>query len=692
MNRNPVMDDLAEFWKAGEPSPLGQVGLGLREAIETKKRSPSQTIEFPDVYDWICHLDQSTSQNYKYLPLNVHPGKAGSLFLGSRFTASNKVSLFLSSGIDKLFDLGMCSTGIVGEESRQRNKFRVFSNMYTRVYFKVFDPDLAKLEQMDIQLGTIESTKFKQAFNSLFSVTCYHFLVQSRFEICESEMQKLPYHRTEEVLSIIGPGFPDVYDWLCHLDPSTSQKYKYLALNLHCGKAGLFLLVSRFIGSNKVCLFLSAGADKRLRLGMCDTGMAGEESRQKNTSRLFWNLCARVYFNAFDPDLVKLRQLDIELGTIECAKYKQAFNSLLSVACYSFLVHSGLEISESGLQKLPCHRAEDILPIIGSGATDRLLRCLSTEITYKCVHGKNDNKGGNELRISYCSSSLPGYWIINSYCPMLSMSRTSKGQFADRITSDKRLYHALNYQQLQCILQFRHAVNVYRDFIEVKLEIDSVGCDVIRLHPPHEPISTSLEGESHFPARICITIGPQVESHVHSVSLTKSSQNPVTNIARGKAVEATFEPPDYVPGLKISNGMASQISIKSWVFEQSSVNRPHVNLEWTLYDSTTGKAVSNYKPQRFSVFNSKTWSGDRYSKDSRAFTAQGGVVFAGDEYGQPTTWRLNRDLQGQTVNWVVKGDICLAYFPNTYRSSHFDIANHQFCQLVQFPLVQSTPN
>ncbi|GLJ51736.1 hypothetical protein SUGI_1099480 [Cryptomeria japonica] len=253
------------------------------------------------------------------------------------------------------------------------------------------------------------------------------------------------------------------------------------------------------------------------------------------------------------------------------------------------------------MQKFPCHRAEDILSIIGTGATNFLLLCLSTEFTYKCIQGKSDNKGGNELRISYCNSSLLGFWIINSYCPMLSMSRMSKGQIADEITSHKGLSNALSYQQLQCVLQFHHVVNVYRDFIEVRLEIDIVGCDVIRLHPPHKPIPTSLEGESHFLVKICITIRPQVESHVHSVSLTKSSQNPITNIVRGKAVEATFEQPNY-PGLKISNGTTSQISIKSWVFEQSFINRPHVNLEWILYDSTTEKDVSIYQSDLNQIF------------------------------------------------------------------------------------------
>lgn len=204
-------------------------------------------------------------------------------------------------------------------------------------------------------------------------------------------------------------------------------------------------------------------------------------------------------------------------------------------------------------------------------------------------------------------------------------------------------------------------------------------------------IMDALLNERHFTAKICLTIGPENGFGVHSVSLTRSSQNPMTDIGKGNTYEATFEPPKNV-GLKASTATTSTVKINNWGFEQSVVNCSDAKIEWTLYDSTTEKAVINNRPPKFSMLGPKTWSIDRYSRACRAFTAEGGVVFAKEEYGNPITWRLNRELEGQTVKWIVKGSIWVTYWPNTLCTRCSETKRHDFCQEFDLTLAQSSPS
>ncbi|GLJ54895.1 hypothetical protein SUGI_1178730 [Cryptomeria japonica] len=389
--------------------------------------------------------------------------------------------------------------------------------------------------------------------------------------------------------------------------------------------------------------------------------------------------------------------LEIEGRIIEPPDYTNLYSSLVSATWSSFTssikeIGPGKEEPNASFSwsKILGQAQQKAFSLLGLAGTHRFMNlsasCLTARPFYSPVDFSKEYR--SMLRVSY-NSNIGGFWNITSYSPLLVMDTSSSSPIAHG-----RLHQALSHHLLHCIFQFAHVVHVCPHWIEVCLRMDNVRCDVSPLNPIFRcdmDIIDGLLNERHFPAKICLTIGPENGFGVHSVSLTRSSQNPTTDIAKGNIYEATFEPPKNV-GLKASTATTSTVKINNWGFEQSVVNCSDAKIEWTLYDSTTDKAVINNGPPKYSMLGPKTWSIDRYSRACRAFTAEGGVVFAKEEYGNPITWRLNRELEGQTVKWIVKGSVWVTYWPNTIRSRCSETKRHDFCQEFDLTLAQSSPS
>ncbi|XP_059069978.1 uncharacterized protein LOC131859835 [Cryptomeria japonica] len=242
-------------------------------------------------------------------------------------------------------------------------------------------------------------------------------------------------------------------------------------------------------------------------------------------------------------------------------------------------------------------------------------------------------------------------------------------------------FMGLNNHQLQCALQFEPVVNVCSDCIKVSLHLDNVRCDVLSLEGISDKSIRGLPKERHFPAKICLTIGPENGFSVQGVSLSVSSSNPITDIGKGYAREAAVQT-DMV-GVKASKSTTSTERIKKWNFQHSVFNNTNAKLDWTLYDSTTGKPVFKTEPPKISIF-----SGKSVSSFDKAFTEEGGVVFARDDYGKPITWKIYRNFEGQTLKWIVQASIWLTYWPKAYGIHYFETKRHDFRQVVALTLSQ----
>nr|AFK40645.1 unknown [Lotus japonicus] len=120
---------------------------------------------------------------------------------------------------------------------------------------------------------------------------------------------------------------------------------------------------------------------------------------------------------------------------------------------------------------------------------------------------------------------------------------------------------------------------------------------------------------------------------------------------------------------------------KPWKFEQS-VYGYSANLNWFLHDSMDGKEVFSTKLSKIALVNPKSWFKDRYSSAYRPFTRQGGVIFAGDEYGESVCWKVDKSTIGKKMEWGIRGWIWLRYLPNKYKTFYHETRRLEFREIV----------
>ncbi len=68
-------------------------------------------------------------------------------------------------------------------------------------------------------------------------------------------------------------------------------------------------------------------------------------------------------------------------------------------------------------------------------------------------------------------------------------------------------------------------------------------------------------------------------------------------------------------------------------------------------------------------------------------TKTGGLVFAGDEYGEGVGWRLSKEMEGSVLKWRIGGQVWVSYFPNEVKSSYFETRCVEWCDEVDLPLI-----
>uniref|UniRef100_I1LMV3 Uncharacterized protein n=1 Tax=Glycine max TaxID=3847 RepID=I1LMV3_SOYBN len=277
---------------------------------------------------------------------------------------------------------------------------------------------------------------------------------------------------------------------------------------------------------------------------------------------------------------------------------------------------------------------------------------------------------------SYAFSTI-GLWKVQLYCPLLVMDvENSKSNPAS-----ERLQFSLRYHHVEGVLQFNHKVLIKEEWAEIMVDIDNIRCDVIKL--VNESLMSQRgvgAAEKHFPSRISLQLTPTLQDQVLSLSVGKSSENPRKEIGVDKSVEASFEPSNPL-ALKVSAGESSTVSLKPWKFEES-VYGYSANLNWFLHDSVDGKEVFSSKPSKFAMLNPKSWFKNRYSSAYRPFNKEGGVIFAGDEYGEKVWWKVDKGAIGKTMEWEIRGWIWLTYWPNKRVTFYNETRRLEFREIV----------
>ncbi|KAJ1401148.1 hypothetical protein SESBI_28984 [Sesbania bispinosa] len=321
-----------------------------------------------------------------------------------------------------------------------------------------------------------------------------------------------------------------------------------------------------------------------------------------------------------------------------------------------------------------------LMKLLGSNLEEQWMRSINLAITNWIVELQEAHhrtfRTPSPL-FSYAFSTY-GLWKVQLYCPVINMDVVN----ANDHPADERLQFSLKYQQLEGVLQFNHKVIIKDKWVEVMVNIDNIRCDVFKL------VDDTLmrergagAAEKHFPSRISLQLTPMLQNQVLSVSVGKSSENPRIEIGVERSIEASFEPPNPYMGLNVSAGESTTVSLKPWKFEES-VYGYSTNLNWFLHDTMDGKEVFSSKPSKIALINPKSWFRDRYSSAYRPFTRQGGVIFAGDEYGESVCWKVDKGAVGKTMEWEIRGWIWLTYLPNKYRTFYHETRRLEFREIV----------
>lgn len=344
---------------------------------------------------------------------------------------------------------------------------------------------------------------------------------------------------------------------------------------------------------------------------------------------------------------------------------------------------------ESLKDQLACPKSRGVsralTRMLGSNAEELWMRSINLAITNWIAELRAAHVGFKTPSplFSYSVSTL-GLWKVQLYCPVIAMDVENRSHDP---SPDERLLFSLNYHQLEGVIQLNYKVRIQEKWIEVMVNTDNIRCDVIKL------LSDTLmtergagKSEKHFPSRIALQITPTSQSNVISISVSKSSENPQREIGLEKAIEASFEPLNTNIGLNFSSAETTTLTLKPWKFEQSVWGNSG-KLNWFLHDSADGREVFSSKPSKFAMIHPKAWFKNRYSSVYRPFTREGGVVFAGDEYGESVSWKVDKGCMGRSMEWEIKGWIWLTYWPNKHRSLYSETRRLEFREILELTLL-----
>ncbi|EOA14872.1 hypothetical protein CARUB_v10028198mg [Capsella rubella] len=324
-----------------------------------------------------------------------------------------------------------------------------------------------------------------------------------------------------------------------------------------------------------------------------------------------------------------------------------------------------------------------LMKLLGSNLEEQWMRTVNLAFTNWIIEQRRcqSTKTTTTPLFSYAVSAYE-LWKVQLYCPVEAM----EVERSSNPTADSKLSFSLKFNQLEGVMQFNHKVVVRDRWIDVIVKIDNIRYDVIKL--VNEKLMSRRgagEHEKHFPSRISLQLTPTLQTDFISVSVSKSSNNPGREFEVERSIEGSFDPPNSL-GLRVAGREASTMTMTPWKFEQSVLGYT-ANLNWILYDSSVGgREVFSTKPSRFSIMSPRSWFKDRYARAYRSFTRRGGVIFAGDEYGESVVWKIGKGALGRKIEWEIKGCIWLTYWPNKYKTFYHETRRLEFTQLLNLTI------
>lgn len=292
------------------------------------------------------------------------------------------------------------------------------------------------------------------------------------------------------------------------------------------------------------------------------------------------------------------------------------------------------------------------------------------------------------LGFSYGTESH-GLWILKGYAPVpamkLTRSSSEKSQFPIVEARDSVLKYALAHQQLEAVIQLEYSVGFYAGHIHVHAHVDNLRLHVVRLGY-NKNDDVEYGEEKHFPSRVRVWVGPEVgASYVSGLSLGRSTDNGEREVETQKVVKGNLGK-CKTTRVKAVARTSTKTRKRNWKWDQDAEGNAAV-FDAVLCDNATGQEVATWKAGIGGGGEGVDGFRKRYSGSNRAFTKSGGLVMAGDQYGEGVGWRLSRDMEGSVLKWRIGGQVWLSYCANEVQSSYCETRCVEWCDEVDLPLI-----
>ena len=162
--------------------------------------------------------------------------------------------------------------------------------------------------------------------------------------------------------------------------------------------------------------------------------------------------------------------------------------------------------------------------------------------------------------------------------------------------------------------------------------------------------------EKHCPSRVHLQLSPMAQPDILSVSVSRSPDNPVHEVGLDLGASRGVVPASIGVGVSAAH---EAVTLRPWKFEHA-VHGNTASLGWSLHHGGGGGGEPRGRP--------RPWLRGRYTSPGRPFTRGGGVIVAGDEYGEGVRWRMRPAAAGKTVEWEVRATVWVTYWPNKKRT------------------------
>ncbi|XP_022995500.1 uncharacterized protein LOC111491017 [Cucurbita maxima] len=492
--------------------------------------------------------------------------------------------------------------------------------------------------------------------------------------------------------------FPDVYSWIQNLPPLSKWKTTSISTSIcssSSSNSSLNVVAAKSLHSATITLSVIADFSLPISLWSSEPLKTSTKSSnllddQESISSLLLNCIRDVLHYGSDQQKnfsFGFLKLNITFNPKEI--FNVTFLNLLFLICI-YEAPTGLRLDclttlKYHLTNFQSRQASKMLmKLLGSNIEEQWMRSINLAITNWIVELKaNSCMLKTPSPLFSCSFSTHGSWKVQLYCPVIAMDRIENSR---NPSTNERLQLSLNYHQLEGVLQFNYKAEVREKWINLRVHVDNIRCNIIPLVNDMLLSKRGVGGsEKYFPSRISLQLTPTLQTNIMSVSVSKSSDNPIIEVGTKKTLEAGFEPSNPYPGLKLAVGETVTASLKPWKFEQSVYGNTGI-LNWYLHDSSDGKEVASRKPSKLALINPRAWFRDRYSSAFRPFNRQGGVIFAGDECGESVWWKIDGTARRKTLEWEIRGWIWLTYWPNKHKTFYNETRRLEFKEMLHISI------